>query len=72
MWLTRDNHGYRLWLVQPDFGNDMALDLSMPLNHRNIEDIFVKLDGGELEIGESIRVNLVEDDLNKGKYDDKY
>ena len=39
-------------------------DYSMSLNERNIEDIFVKLDGGELEAGECIKVNLVEDDIS--------
>jgi hypothetical protein len=36
----------------------------MSLDERNIEDIFVKLDGGELETGECIKVNLVEDDIS--------
>ena len=78
MWLTRDNHGYRLWLFEPKIkkyktekGIDVFLanlrhrrDYSMSLNERNIEDIFVKLDGGELEAGECLKVNLVEDDIS--------
>ena len=40
-----------------------------PNENRVIEDIFIKLDGGEMKIGEMIKVNLVEDDLCGGEFE---
>ena len=34
-----------------------------PENGRMIEDIFIKLDGTEMEVSTCVKVNLVEDDL---------
>jgi len=70
MWITRDKLGYLLWKDKPELLDIRYARWSGGCNQqpplhlgKSVDDIFVKLDGGELEVGQIMKVNLVEDDL---------